>query len=256
MNPHLSIVIPAYNEEQRIGSTLQAVDQFVIGMPYVIEVIVVDDGSLDRTSEMVSVLANTHRYLHLIRFPSNQGKGAAIRAGMLSAKGRYRLFMDADNSTSVNQATSLLAAAENGGAEVVVGSRHVPGSVIVTNQNLMREILGLIFRMLIRTIAPTGVRDTQNGFKLFTAHAAERLFSDLSCSRWTFDVEILRRARQYGLRIVEMPVTWDNDDRSQMQFPHMVRMLFDAISIAWRTRDRIRKDEFQSTSPFGKLPLR
>jgi len=159
MSPHLSIIIPAYNEELRIGSTLRAVDQFVVGASYAIEVIVVDDGSSDQTSEVVSVFASTHRYLRLMRFPSNQGKGAAIRAGILSGRGRYRLFMDADNSTSIDHATSLLAAAENDGAEVVVGSRHVPGSVIATKQNLTREILGLIFRMLIRTIAPTGVRD-------------------------------------------------------------------------------------------------
>ena len=252
MNPHLSIIIPAYNEELRIKSTLCAVDQFVAGAPYAIEVIVVDDGSRDRTSEVVSAFAGTHRYLRLIRLPANQGKGAAVRAGMLSARGRYRLFMDADNSTSVDHATALLAAAENG-AEVVVGSRHVRGSVIATKQNLARDILGLIFRMFIRTIAPTGVRDTQNGFKLFTASAADRLFSELGCPRWTFDVEILRRARQYELHIIEVPVTWINDNRSQMQFPHMVRMLFDAISVAWRTRNGMRNDESQSTAPFGKL---
>jgi dolichyl-phosphate beta-glucosyltransferase len=234
MKPHLSIVIPAYNEDQRIGATLQAIHAFVTAQTYPIEVVVVDDGSRDRTADVVSEFAAGHTYLRLIRLPTNRGKGAAIRAGILAARGMYRLFADADNSTSVSQVTKLLAVAEKG-TDVVVGSRHVLGSVIITKQNATRETLGFMFRVLIRSIAPTGIRDTQNGFKLFKAQAAEMLFRELICERWTFDVELLRRARQHDLTIVEVPVIWVNDNRRKMRYSYMFPMLLDSIAIARRT---------------------
>ena len=125
----------------------------------------------------------------------------------------------------------------------MVGSRHVPGSVITTKQNLAREVLGAVFRMLIRTIAPTGVRDTQNGFKLFRYDTAQCLFAELNCPRYSFDVELLRRAQHHGFTIVEVPVTWINDEHSRMRFTHMIRMFFDAIHIAWKTRGGGRHEQ-------------
>jgi dolichyl-phosphate beta-glucosyltransferase len=232
--PYLSIVIPAHNEEQRIGITLEAVHTFVSRQPYTTEVLVVDDGSRDQTAEIVNTLSNAHKCLRVLQLPENQGKGAAVRTGMLSAQGKYRLFMDADNSTSISHATDMLVAAE-AGADVVVGSRHIPGSVIITKQHILRETLGFIFRILTRAIAPTGVRDTQNGFKLFKTESAEMLFATLVCPRWAFDVEILRRARGHGLVIVEVPVTWINDTRSKMHYSHMFSILLDSIAIARRT---------------------
>lgn len=237
MSPFLSIVIPAFNEEKRIGTTLRAIHAFVAAQTYAVEVIIVDDGSSDRTSNIVNEFPATHTQLRLIQLPKNQGKGAAVRAGMLQAQGTYRLYMDADNSTSIEQVTGMLVAAEKG-ADVVVGSRHVPGSVIITKQNTVREVLGFAFRILIRVIAPTGIRDTQNGFKLFKAEGALILFGELICPRWAFDVEILRHARSHQMTIAEVPVTWVNDNRSKMRYSDTFLMLLDAIVIAWRTRDR------------------
>jgi glycosyltransferase involved in cell wall biosynthesis len=234
MKPHLSIIIPAFNEEQRIGSTLEDIHDFVAAQMYLIEVIVVDDGSSDRTANIVSSFAHTHDYLRLVRLPTNQGKGAAIRAGMLVSQGMYRLFADADNSTPIAHVKGMIASVETG-ADVAVGSRHVPGSIIITKQNTVREVLGFMYRVLVRSIAPTGIRDTQNGFKLFKAQTADLLFRELMCPRWAFDVEILRRARQNGLTIVEVPVTWVNDNRSKMRYSHMFLMLLDSVTIAWRT---------------------
>lgn len=236
MSSFLSIVIPAFNEETRIGATLQAIDSFVASQAYAVEVIIVNDGSRDRTSDIVNEFASTHHHVRLIQLQQNQGKGAAVHAGMLKAQGTYRLYTDADNSTSIEQVIGMLVAAEKG-ADVVVGSRHVLGSVIITKQNTIREVLGFAFRVLIRVIAPTGIRDTQNGFKLFKAEAALILFGELICSRWAFDVEILRRARGHGMTIAEAPVTWVNDSRSKMRYSDTFLMLLDAIVIAWRTRD-------------------
>ena len=232
MNPHLSIVIPAFNEDQ-----LNAINAFISTQRYTTEILVVDDGSCDNTAEIVTAFASSHPYVQLIRLPTHQGKGAAICTGMLSAQGDYRLFTDADNSTPIVEATKLLAVAETD-ADVVVGSRHLPGSKIVTKQHIAREALGALFRLLIRFVAPTGIRDTQNGFKLFRAHAAETLFGELVCAQWAFDVEILRRARNHDLIIAEVPVTWINDSRSKIRYSHMVPMLIDSIAIAWRTRGK------------------
>lgn len=237
MKPRLSIVIPAHNEDQRIGATLQAIHAFVTAQTYPVEVVVVDDGSRDRTADVVREFADDHTYLRLIHLPTNQGKGAAIRTGMLAAQGMHRLFADADNSTSIAQVAKLLAVAEKG-TDVVVGSRHVLGSSIITKQNALRETLGFMFRVLIRSIAPTGIRDTQNGFKLLKAPAADLLFGELVCSGWAFDVELLRRARQHGLTIVEVPVAWMNDNRSKMRYSQMFPMLLDSIAISRRTRKR------------------
>jgi len=230
----LSVVIPAYNESERIGKTLVSVDAFLKKEPYNYEIIVVDDGSSDDTVELVHSHASTVNNLKLLQLSPNQGKGWAVRTGMLTASGRYRLFMDADGSTSIRHWPQMRSVLDEG-ADVVVGSRHVDGSMIRVRQAPHREVLGHAFRRLVQFLCGLSINDTQNGFKAFTARTAERIFSRQSVSGWAFDVEILTIAKELGYHAEEIPITWIDDDRSRMRFTAMPRMLTDLLQIRLRT---------------------
>lgn len=231
MPPYLSVVIPAFNEADRIGPTLDAVDAHLRTASYAYEIIVVDDGSTDATAVVVNQRVQSIPHLSLMRLPKNSGKGAAVRAGLLAAQGQWRLFTDADNSTSIEQVEKLLAHTDQ--YDVIVGSRQVAGADVAIKQGLLRETLGAIFRTITHLIVPLPIRDTQNGFKLFSAEAAERVFTHLSTVGWSFDVEALRRAQKLGLRIIEVPIVWKNDGRSRVRVRHMPRMLLDLFAIRW-----------------------
>ena len=230
---HLSIIIPAYNEADRIEKTLREVDAYLQEQQLSYEVLVVDDGSTDGTENLIKQMSVQMPYLSLIQFPKNQGKGAAVKAGMLAVTGDLRLFMDADGSTHIRELTKLLPYAAEG-FEVVVGSRLVAGAVKKTKQNLAREFLGWVFRNLTRLLMHTEVQDPQNGFKLFSANAAERIFGELTTNGWSFDVEVFALAKKHGLKVKEVPIVWVNDERSRIRFPHMLRMLVDLVWIRLR----------------------
>src|SRR3989344_174339 len=168
---YLSVIIPAYNEAERIGKTLYAVSDYFRTALYKYEIIVVNDGSADATQEIVNELTVSIPYLTQISYTQNRGKGWAVKQGMLKAKGKYRLFMDADNSTAIKYVEELLREAET--SDVVIGSRRISGARITLSQPLYREFLGYVFRALVHAIVPLDVSDSQNGFKLFTAEAAE-----------------------------------------------------------------------------------
>lgn len=229
-NIFLSIIIPAFNESARIEATLRDIGGFLRARAIDAEIIVVDDGSTDGTRALVESLVPHIRGLRLIALGSNQGKGWAVKSGMLAAKGRYRLFMDADNSTTIHH-WDLMEPYASGGYDVLIGSRRVPGAVVAVRQRALRSLLGFVFRGLVHLIAPTGVADTQNGFKAFSAPAAASLFSQQKIHSWAFDVEILRRARAQKMRMIEIPVTWVNDGRSKMSTKGMLQMLVDLIKI-------------------------
>lgn len=226
----LSVVIPAYNEEERVGKTLRAVDSYLRKEPYNYEIIVVDDGSSDATEALVRAHAPLVNNLKLLPHRHNVGKGWAVRTGMLSAIGRYRLFMDADGSTDIRHWPAMQDALESG-ADVVVGSRHVDGSNIEVHQSPHRVLLGRVFRGLVRAASGLPIRDTQNGFKAFTADAAERVFRRQRLFGWAFDVEVLSIARKLGYGMVEVPIKWIDDNRSRMTFSAMPRMLADLFKI-------------------------
>jgi dolichyl-phosphate beta-glucosyltransferase len=226
----LSVVLPAYNEANRVGKTLRSIDRFLKKQPYNYEIIVVDDGSKDATPDVVRTQAWRSENLRILRHERNYGKGWAVRTGMLNARGRYRLFMDADGSTDIKHWHRVQSALDQG-ADIVVGSRHVAGSKIDVHQAAYRVFLGHIFRLLVKRGFRLSVLDTQNGFKAFTADAAERVFRRQRVPGWAFDVEILSIAENLGYRAAEVPVTWIDDNRSRMTMAAMPRMLAELFRI-------------------------
>jgi glycosyltransferase involved in cell wall biosynthesis len=226
----LSVVIPAYNEESRIGKTLLAVSEFLRKQPYAYEILVVNDGSKDGTADEVRKLESVIPNLKLINNKENHGKGWVTKQGMLEATGDVRLFMDADNSTKVDEAAKMLPYFEQG-CDVVIGSRRVQGSVIAVHQGLFRDFLGGVFRFIVHTLVPVGVTDSQCGFKAFSAKAAEQIFPKQTIFRWAFDVEILALARRAGFKIKEVPITWVNDSESHVKLSGMINMLLEVLEI-------------------------
>lgn len=229
----LSVIIPAYNEAERIGKTLDSVNSYLQNLPYAYEIIVVDDGSKDTTAAVVREHAIHIPNIKLLQFKKNRGKGWAVREGMLYGNGRYRLFMDADGSTDIAHWEHARAALEDG-ADVVIGSRHVPGAKIEVPQAPHREVLGQVFRMMVRMVFGMPIFDTQNGFKAFGAEAAERIFRRQSVSGWAFDVEILSIARRLDYAVREIPISWIDDRRSRMTMRAMPKMLTDLLRIRMR----------------------
>jgi dolichyl-phosphate beta-glucosyltransferase len=230
MNPFLSIIIPAFNEETRIGATLDAVNKYMKEQKYDYEILVVDDGSTDGTATLVQEKAKTIPHILFFKEKKNTGKGNAVKKGMLNAVGDIRLFMDADNSTSIDQIEKLLPHF-NQGHQIVIGSRRVKGARVVVKQNLFREISGAIFRTVAHTLLPLCVKDTQNGFKAFSKDTATEIFSESTIKGWSFDVEIILLAQKKGYSIKEVPIIWINDKRSTVRLTQMFRMLTDLVKL-------------------------
>jgi dolichyl-phosphate beta-glucosyltransferase len=203
----LSVVIPAYNEALRLPATLARVRAHLAGRGVPHEIVVVDDGSSDATAEVARAGGETVRVL---RHEPNRGKGYAVRRGMLAAGGERRLMTDADLSTPIEELAKLEAAIDRG-FDVAIGSRAVAGATIEVHQPAYREAMGRLFNVLVQALLLPGLADTQCGFKLFTAGAAEAAFGACRLDGFSFDVEALYVARRRGLRIAEVPVVWRND---------------------------------------------
>jgi len=207
--PFLSIIIPAYNEEKRMGATLFSVADYLKQKGYSGEILVVDDGSRDGTVNLAKDIQKQITQLKVIENKENHGKGYVVRQGMLEAKGKYLIFMDADNATRIEEFDKALPYLQEG-IEVVIGSRHIKGSYIKIEQPLYRRILGRMANFLIRLVLLPGIRDTQCGFKVFSQKAAQEIFSRQTIMRWGFDMEILVIAKSLGYKIKEFPVNWYN----------------------------------------------
>jgi dolichyl-phosphate beta-glucosyltransferase len=214
--PDLSIVIPAFNEERRLGPSLEALRAFVRRRRLRAEVLVVDDGSSDGTAALVRQRAKAFPGLRLVAQPRNLGKGAAVKAGVLASRGQRILFSDADLSTPLEELFPLQAALQ-AGADIAIGSRALDRTRIAVRQPLYREAAGRLFNRLVQLISVPGIRDTQCGFKLFQAPVAQRLFARQQVPRFGFDVEVLFLARLAGYRIAELPVRWVNSPETKVR---------------------------------------
>lgn len=204
-DPFLSVVIPAYNEEIRIIPTIGAIASHISGLNISWELIVADDGSRDRTVQLVEDLNFAN--LRLLKTTQNAGKGSAVRRGMLAARGKYILFTDADNSTPIEEIDQLLTKLHNEGYDIAIGSRVASGASEGYRTPLRRFLSGGL-RWIVRTIVRIGVHDTQCGFKLFTRGAAHRLHTIQTMMGFSFDLEILYLAYRFGYKIAEVPVHW------------------------------------------------
>lgn len=204
--PYLSIIIPAYNEEQRISETLILIKDYLQHQEYDAEVLVIDDGSKDKTVEVVKKNAQSFPQLVLVENAVNKGKGGVVKQGMMLAKGEWRLFMDADGSTAITELPKLLK--EVADYQVIIGSRYLDPSSVKIKQPLKRRLVSRLSNVVIQLGLLPGIKDTQCGFKLFSGEAAKRIFSKLEAERWAFDVELLTIARALGYKIKEVPVEW------------------------------------------------
>jgi dolichyl-phosphate beta-glucosyltransferase len=212
----LSLVIPAYNEEHRIKKTLLENMEFLSKQPYSWEMIVVDDGSKDKTVNIVgSILNNRPDSIRLLRLPRNSGKGAAVQLGVMNAVGRYVIMADADNATPIEEIESFLKeAAED---RILIGSRYVGTSNVEKKQSGFRVIIGRLGNLVINLFLLEGIKDTQCGFKMFPLAIAKDLFSRQRISGWGFDMEILTIAQGMGIPICEKGVTWRDVGGSRLR---------------------------------------
>jgi len=228
--PEVSIIIPAFNEAERLPTTLEQLLGYLEGTEFTSEVIVVDDGSSDDTAQKVAPPAT------VIRNDSNHGKGYAVRQGILAASGAVRVFMDADLSVPPEYLLELVNRIREGN-DVVIGSRGVPGSEVVAGGRQYRRTMGRVFNHFVQLLAVRGIHDTQCGFKGFTEEAAQLLFPLQKLDGFAFDVELLYLARRKGLRIFEMPVRWVDQEASKVR-PGIdsLKMLKDLIRIRWLHR--------------------
>jgi glycosyltransferase involved in cell wall biosynthesis len=227
-NLQLSIVIPAYNEESRLPATLEQVLAYLDRQELTFEVLAVDDGSSDRTTELVKLITARDARLRLLREP-HRGKGAAVRAGALAASGRAVVFCDADLSNPVEELLRLPRQLET--AEVVIGSREGEGARRVGEPGY-RHLMGRVFNWFVRTLAVGGIQDTQCGLKCFRGSIARELFSRQTIDGFGFDVEILFLARKRGYRIQEVPITWRHVPRSRVDpVKDTLRMLSDVVRV-------------------------
>jgi dolichyl-phosphate beta-glucosyltransferase len=211
----LTVVIPAFDEEARLGPTIERLGAFLLAGPWRWEIVVVDDGSRDGTAALVLRLAARLPGLRLVVGGSNRGKGHAVRVGMRAALGAVRVMYDADGSTPATELPRLLAAIQ-AGAAVAIGSRYLGGAV-PTSQPLWRRSWSRIVNAVVRRTIVPSVRDTHCGCKAFTAAAAGDLFGRATVDGWAFDLEVLGLAHRLGHRVVEVPVAWQDNARSRVR---------------------------------------
>lgn len=231
---HLSVIIPAYNEERRLPKTLLSIDGYLKTQNFDYEIIIVNDGSKDRTSEVIKNLFSDIKNLKLIDNKENHGKGYVVKQGMLTGKGEFRLFTDADNSTSIDQIEKIWQEFK-AGYDIVIGSRDIKGAILDPPQPWIRQVvLGEGFKLFRKIIINLwSIEDTQCGFKCFTKSAAEDIFPKCKIDRFAFDPEILVIAEKLRYKIKEIPIVWKNDLESKVKFKSMIKMATDLFKIKW-----------------------
>lgn len=243
MPPLLSIIIPAYNEEQRLPDSLTSIMTFLQDQSYEAEVLVVDNGSQDRTAQIVKEFTIDYPNLLLLR-EDRAGKGLAVRRGMLEARGEYRFICDADLSMPIEEVNKFIPPSSTD-FDIAIASREVEGAIRY-NEPLFRHFIGRIFNFLVQIVAVPGFKDTQCGFKCFRSSAADDLFRVQHLDGWTFDVEVLYIALKRGYKIIEVPIHWYYHPASRI---HVIRdsihMFIDLFRIRrnWKRNDYAARTE-------------
>lgn len=230
--PYLSVIIPAYNEAERLPLTLVDIDKYLSKADYTYEILVINDASEDNTAEIVCNMEKMVKHLKLIDNNEHQGRGGVVRQGMLLAKGKVRLFVDADYSISIDQVANVFSHIREG-FDVVIGSRAVKGSRAEKRGSLNRRIQSAFMNLVIQLLLLRGVWDTQCGFKAFTEEAAEKLFSQCRIAGWIFDVEVIALAKRLGYRVKEIPVVWSHVPRVGALSTSKLQILWDVLKIRW-----------------------
>jgi len=230
--PKLSVIIPAYNEEKRIISTLKATDEYLAKQNFEYEILIIDNGSNDSTQAVVKKFITDSKVQHIIvDLAHEKGKGGAVAHGVRAhAKGDYIMFMDADNATPISEIEKFWPYFEKG-FSVVIGSRYLSGSNVTHKQPLYRIILSRLSNLLIQTLAVPGIKDTQLGFKVFTCEAAKDIFSRITVFGWGFDMEVLTIARLHNFKIKELPVLWREQGGSHVPLKAYIESLKDLLKI-------------------------
>ncbi len=233
MNPYISVVIPSYNEEKRIAKTLQRFKEYLSVQDYTYEVLVVVDGARDNTAEVAEKFSLDWTQLKVVNNKQNHGKGFVVKQGMLEAKGEYRVFTDADNSTDIKHLEKMIPKFKEG-FKVVIGSRDYKdaiGAKQAIPQSGFKRLLGNMGNIFIQVVAVFGIWDTQAGFKGFSAEAAEKIFSKATIERWGFDIEVLALARKFGYKIAKIPLYWENDTESHVKLSSYLGVLRDTVKV-------------------------
>jgi glycosyltransferase involved in cell wall biosynthesis len=231
-SPDLSIIIPSYNEELRLPETLDRIATYLQRSQDATEVLVVDDGSKDRTAAVAESYRGKIPSLRVVSNGVNRGKGYSVRHGVQEARGRIALFTDADLSAPIEEAGKLIAALENN--DVAIGSRAVDRSLITVHESALREFAGIIFNKIVRVILWLPFVDTQCGFKAFRREKCRVIFEQQRIERFGFDPELLYLARHHGLRTVEIPVRWGHSAATKVSMLRdSIQMFIDVFAIRW-----------------------
>lgn len=232
---YLSVVIPAYNEENRIGKTLLSIDKYLSVQDYEYEILVVSDGSTDKTVDLVDKYKQLIKNLEVIDNIENKGKGRVVRQGMLAVSGKYRLFMDADNSTTIDHVEKVWPFFKKG-YHIVIGTRDskdAEGAIQSVKQPFHRILIGNAGNLLIQLLAVPGIWDTQTGFKAFSKKAVDDIFPRLRINRWGFDIEILAIAKRLNYKIGIIPVFWRNDAHSKVSLAGYLNTFRELFIVRW-----------------------
>ena len=233
LDVYLSVIIPAYNEAERLPKTLRRFQEYFSAQPYSYEILVVSDGSRDGTVEAAEKLAGEIKNLRVIGREKNMGKGYTVKEGMLAAYGRIRLFADADNATDISHFEKMRLLFDRG-FDAAICSRDpkdAPGAKQAVAQVWWKRALGNMGNLYIQWLAVPGIWDTQCGFKAFRDFAAERIFSAARINRWAFDVEALALARKLNYKIGIIPANWINDPRTTVRFSSYLHTLWEVFKI-------------------------
>jgi len=231
--PRYSIVLPAYNERERIAATLGKILAYAALRDWDAEVIVVNDGSTDDTPKIVNDYARANPALRLLENPGNRGKGYSVRHGMLQARGEILLFSDADLSSPIEESEKLFTAIADG-VDIAIGSRWLDARLQIRRQPLYRRVFGRIFNFALRSILGLRFKDSQCGFKAFTRRSAQAIFSLQRIERWGFDPELLYLARRFGFAVREVPVAWSHREGTRISpLRDGIRMFGEMLRVRW-----------------------